>query len=241
MSQAGREPRAASVIDKNGVRAEVEFAYEENSEGEARVLVRTAEGVNYLVPAATLVGLKDGGYFLPLSLRDLTPNNAVDNGNAAGFSDESFSDEGGEALVVPVVAEELIVGKRVVESGRVRITKTISEREQIVDEPLQSEEATVERVAVNRVVDAPPPVRYEGDVMIVPLVEEMLVVERRLVVREELRISKRLVEVHDPQRVVLRREEAKIERVEPHNEPGEGSNAGDHVTEMMSAADNTPQ
>ena len=222
MSQAEREARAASVIDKNGVRGEVEFAHEANFDGEARVLVRTPEGENYLVPANTLVGLKDGGYFLPISLRDLTPNNDLIEEGEPGFMGQRLGD-GRETLVVPVVAEELSVGKRIVERGRVRITKTISEREEVVDEPLQSEEATIERITVSRVVDAPPPVRYEGDVMIVPLVEEILVVERRLVVREELHISKRLVEVHAPQSVVLRREEATIERIEPRDDPDEDS------------------
>lgn len=136
MSQAGRETRAVSVIDKNGVRAEVEFAHEENYGDGARVLVRTSEGANYLVPAAILVGLKDGGYFLPLSLRDLTPDNAsLDNmengdsdkvisGSVSGTANAvTLSDANGEMLVVPVIAEELIIGKRVVERGRVRITR----------------------------------------------------------------------------------------------------------------------
>lgn len=58
--------------------------------------------------------------------------------------------------------------------------------------------------------------------MIVPLVEEVLVVGRQLIVREELHISKRIVELHDPQRVVLRREEATVGRVVTRNAPEEG-------------------
>ncbi|MDQ3748993.1 MAG: YsnF/AvaK domain-containing protein, partial [Acidobacteriota bacterium] len=77
------------------------------------------------------------------------------------------------------------------------------------------EKIEVERVAVNQFVDAPPPVRYEGDVMIMPLLEEVLVVEKRLVLREEVRISKHRETVNKPQQIVLRREEATVERIEP--------------------------
>jgi hypothetical protein len=57
--------------------------------------------------------------------------------------------------VLPVVDEELRVGKRVVETGRVRVTKRVHEREELVDEPLVREEYDVERVPVNVFVDEP--------------------------------------------------------------------------------------
>ncbi|MCA1628121.1 MAG: YsnF/AvaK domain-containing protein, partial [Acidobacteria bacterium] len=61
----------------------------------------------------------------------------------------------------------------------------VREREEIVDELLLKEAVEVERVIINREVDAPVPVRYEGETMIVPVLEEMLVVEKRLVLKEE--------------------------------------------------------
>jgi uncharacterized protein (TIGR02271 family) len=118
-----------------------------------------------------------------------------------------------EFLVVPIIAEELQLDVRSVERGRVRITKTVSEREEIVDEPLRTEDAVIERVAINRVVEVAPPVRYEGDVMVVSLVEEVIVIEKKLVLREELRVSKKTTETRKPQTVVLRREEANIEHL----------------------------
>jgi uncharacterized protein (TIGR02271 family) len=118
-------------------------------------------------------------------------------------------------LVVPVIAEELEVQKRVVETGKVRITKVAQEREVVVDEPLFGEEVEVERVPIQRVVEGPIPVRYEGDTVIVSILEEVLVVEKRLLLKEEFHIRKRRVETHQPQQVTLRHEEARIERL--HN------------------------
>jgi stress response protein YsnF len=81
-----------------------------------------------------------------------------------------------------------------------------------VDQPLHSEEVEVERVAINRFVEAPPPVRQEGDTTIIPLLEEVLIVEKRLLLREEVHIKKLSKEVHEPQEVLLREERVEIVR-----------------------------
>ena len=99
------------------------------------------------------------------------------NRNAAATG-EKFSEEieaDNQTLVFPVIEEEAFLDKRVVEIGKVRISKRISEREEMIDEPLFREEVTVERVAVNQYVDQPPQIRHEGDVMIIPVVQEQLV------------------------------------------------------------------
>ena len=116
------------------------------------------------------------------------------------------------AAVVPVIEEELRVGKRVVETGRVRVTKTVHEHEEVVDEPLMREEYDVERVPIDAFVDGPVGPRHEGETLIVPVLEEVLVVEKRLVVREELRITRKRVEERKPQRVKLLSEEVTVER-----------------------------
>lgn len=120
-----------------------------------------------------------------------------------------------DTRVIPVIEETLDVQKRRVETGGVRITKVVHEREEVVDEPLFREEVSVERVALNRVLDGPVPVRYEGEVTIIPLVEEVLVVEKRLMLKEELRITRRRVAEHKPQQITLRREEVILERITP--------------------------
>lgn len=59
------------------------------------------------------------------------------------------------------------------------------------EEPLFAEDVDVQRVAINQVVESVPDTRIEGDTTIIPVVEEILVVEKRLVLREEVRITKR--------------------------------------------------
>jgi uncharacterized protein (TIGR02271 family) len=132
----------------------------------------------------------------------------------------------GEKLVIPVIAEEIAVGKKVIESGKVRISKRISEHEELVDVPLFREEVRVERVPVNLFVEAPPPVRQEGDTMIIPVVEEQIVIQKKLLLVEELRVRKEVVEHHQPQTVNVRKEEVEIKRVAGNRKTdGSGTNA----------------
>jgi uncharacterized protein (TIGR02271 family) len=165
------------------------------------VLVQLESGQQIPVSAAALIRQPDGSYYVPLNLAEL----------AASRSGCHLGSD--KALVVPVIAEELAVQKRVVETGKVRITKVIHEREVVVDEPLLGETVEVERVPIERLVDGPIPMRYENNAVIVSIVEEVLVVEKRLMLKEELHIRKRRVETHQPQQVTLRREEARIERL----------------------------
>jgi hypothetical protein len=71
------------------------------------------------------------------------------------------------------------------------------------DYPLYTEEAGVERVPVNRLIDTEPQTRQEGDVTVIPIVEEVLVVEKRLLLKEEIRIRRTRNQVRQPKRVVV--------------------------------------
>jgi uncharacterized protein (TIGR02271 family) len=116
-------------------------------------------------------------------------------------------------IVVPLLTEELSVSKRVVPKSRVQVSTITREREELVDELLACERVEVERTAVGKPIDAMPSVREEGDTIIVPVVEEVLVVERRLLLREEVRIRRiRGTERHQ-QRVTLRKQEAVVTRL----------------------------
>ena len=108
--------------------------------------------------------------------------------------------------------ETLQVGKRSVTKGVVQLSKRVVERQETVDLPLQQARVRLERVSVNQVVSEAAPVRYEGDTMIVPLYEEVLVVSKQLMLAEEVRITKARTEQHKPQQVTLRRETAELSR-----------------------------
>jgi uncharacterized protein (TIGR02271 family) len=136
-----------------------------------------------------------------------------------------------------VVAEEVRVRKKRVVTGKVRLRKIVHHEEQTLDEPLLRERVNVERVAADRWVDAVPPIRNEGGTLIVPVVEEVLVVEKRLRLREEVRLTWQHEEEHAPQTLVVRREEVVIERVD--GEPGAGD-PGERVLGDEDRGDNGP-
>ena len=121
-----------------------------------------------------------------------------------------------ETLRIPAVQEALEVGRRTVETGRVRIRKEIATRNVQVDAPLVQEHVVIERVPVDREVDrdAPPAVREEDGVLVVPVLEEVLVVERRLVLKEELRVTRLREESRVVQDVPLAEERVIVERVD---------------------------
>ena len=113
---------------------------------------------------------------------------------------------------VPLAREELKVGKRRVETGRVRIRKMVRQHEEAVDERLLHEEVDVQRVPVNREIDEPAQPRCEGGVLVVPVMEERLVLQKRLVLVEEIHVRKRQVERPHRERVLLRSEELEVQR-----------------------------
>lgn len=157
----------------------------------AQALLRLSDGTRVWVPTSTLSARPEGGYALPIHRAQLER----------------------EHMVIPVMAEAVTVSKRVTQTGVVRLRKVVHEREEVVDASVVRESVRVERVPIHRVVDGPVPLRQEGDVLIVPVLEEVLVVEKRLMLREELRIVReRVSEPSTPRRVTLRTEEIVVER-----------------------------
>jgi len=122
---------------------------------------------------------------------------------------------GQDGLRIPIVEEQLALTTRTVETGRgVRIHKTVSEQPVTIDERLVREAVDVRRVPVDRLVEASeaPAPRYEGDTLIVPVLEEVLVVERRLRIKEELHITRTRVEERYHDSVPLKAERVEVER-----------------------------
>lgn len=114
---------------------------------------------------------------------------------------------------IPLIEEQLRVGKRLVETGRVRIRTVVDESRVWVREDLQREQVEVVRVPIDRQIDTVPQIRTENDVMIIPVVEEVVVVEKRLILVEELHVHRRRTVEHVEEPVVLRRTRAEVERV----------------------------
>src|SRR4051794_29137378 len=90
---------------------------------------------------------------------------------------KDFIDNENKASSIPVVEESLKVDKKIIEKGKVKISKSVKEESEVVDLPIINEEVKIERFSVNQVIDKPPEaVRYEGDTMIIPVLEEITVV-----------------------------------------------------------------
>jgi len=117
---------------------------------------------------------------------------------------------------VPVLEERLEVGTRPVELGEVRLHKSIETFEQVARQPVLREDVIVERVEMHRELDAPLEPHMDGDWFVVPIMEEVLVVQKRLVLKEEVRIKKRQVTEEYEVREQLRREHVDVEDATTH-------------------------
>jgi len=117
--------------------------------------------------------------------------------------------------VVPLLQEEVRVDKREILTGKVRIQTVAEAFEEKAEAVLQGERVEVTRIPVDRVVSEVPGVRTEGGVTIVPVLEEILFVEKRLVLKEELHIRRTATTETVELPVTLRKQRAVIERVEP--------------------------
>ena len=208
-------PSAFQVIDRDGVRGTLDLTViPPQGSNSHLVLVRFEDGSSIFADASTFVEREKSIYSFPGSFAGLLKQNPAEIYGTSEFA-------GSGQIVVPLLAEELRITREKVLTGGVRVHKTVNERTEAVNEPVYQEQIEIERVNVNRFVDEPPLTRYEGDVMIVPLLEEVLVIEKKLVLREEIRISKRRDTSHHQEEVVLRSEDATLEQITPDERQAE--------------------
>lgn len=191
------------VVDQDGVRATVVDRIRSSGDDSGMVRLRLANGETFAVPESILIADPEGNLIAPFRF--------------AGLHLTSVGQAAGERIVVPIVSEVLHVERRQRDTGRVRLTKKVRQTSELIDQPIFQERVHVERVRVNRVIDQPVAERYEGDTLIIPVLEETFVVEKRLVLKEELHVTKERVEKRKPQRVTLRHEEVSVDRLEPEN------------------------
>jgi len=120
-----------------------------------------------------------------------------------------------EDLHIPLNAEEVSVSRREIKKANVHITLVTATREQLIDEELPDLRVEIERVRIDRTVEVMPPIPQEGDITIVPVVEELVGVERRLVLNEEVRVRNVSTKEQHRETVVLRQQEVVVTRGEP--------------------------
>jgi uncharacterized protein (TIGR02271 family) len=121
-------------------------------------------------------------------------------------------------LVIPLLGEELSVAKQVVETGRVTVARVTREQPELIAEPLVAETVEISRVPIGRQVETMPAVRHEGETTVIPIVEERLLIERRLFLKEEVRVRRVRTCTTHRESVTLRHHEVVVNR-----RPGSGA------------------
>ena len=154
----------------------------------------------------------------PASLPDRSP------------SEDPATSRTGGAEVLQLFAEEAKVSRRTVETGRVRVATITHTRDHLVDELLNRTNVEVERIPVGRAIEAIPPVTDDDGLMVIPIVEETVVVERKLVLKEELHIRRKQTTQRFQQTVPLRYQTAQVTRIPAQQAASDAEAAAGSIT-----------
>jgi uncharacterized protein (TIGR02271 family) len=131
---------------------------------------------------------------------------------------------GDKAVVIALAEEHVQLSKRQVIKSKMNLHKTVEERLETVHIPLQTQTVEVVRIPKDELVTEALGVRQEGDTLILPIYEEVVVVEKRLRLVEEVHVVTTRAQREEVQEVLLRQEKASLEKdgedvalkVEPH-------------------------
>jgi stress response protein YsnF len=115
-------------------------------------------------------------------------------------------------MKIPLFEETMSVSKHVVPTSRVQVSRVTHSHEELIDELLHREQIEIERTPMEKAIDTMPSIRQEGDVTVIPVVEEVVRVERHLVLKEEVRIRRVRTTERFQESVTLRKQEAVITR-----------------------------
>jgi hypothetical protein len=201
--------RRSRIVDRDGVVGKLlDVSAHDHDKPHARV--RLDRGTFVLVPFEILRHHDGGGYFLPARWQDFTQRGA----------DGSLS--------IPIIEERVVTDVRPAPERRFRIRRRVVSEAKHVETPYTHERFDVQRVPIGQFVDRVPPSRQEGDVLIVPCIEEVVVVEKRLRLREELRIRVVREQRTHRQTILVRRHELDLKAPDesvpiPNKPKGESS------------------
>lgn len=115
-------------------------------------------------------------------------------------------------ISVPVIKEELQLDKNLVETGRVKLIKKVTEKLTDYSIPLNIETVIVERFPLNKLIDGPRETRYEGDTTIIPVIKEEWVLQKQLVLVEEIHITRHRQETLASGQILLKEESIEVVR-----------------------------
>ena len=191
-----------SVVTANGLKGTAARPGSSASQAGELLCVTLEAGRQLWVAPEMLIPQADGHYLLPISVP----------------KDAPAAEQSAETTIVPVLEETAEVQKRQFQSGGVRVSKVVHERQEQVDTSTVRERVDVRREPVDEFVTEPEQARQEGEQTIIPIYEEVVVVAKRLRLKERLIITKRRETEAQSEPVALRREAVVVERL-----PGEAS------------------
>ena len=116
---------------------------------------------------------------------------------------------------IPLQAEAVAISRQSVPGATVRVETVTKEREHEVVETVFKESVEIERFSIGREIAAPPEVTQNGDVTIIPVVEEVVIVTRKFFLKEEIHVKRVKIPVQHQETIVLRNQEAIVTRLSP--------------------------
>jgi uncharacterized protein (TIGR02271 family) len=132
----------------------------------------------------------------------------------------------GTEVVIPIVEERLIPSKRAVELGELRIHKHVDEVEESVREAVTRDDLIVERIQVNQPLDSPVASRQDGEWTVFPIMREVLVVKKQLMLVEEVRVKTQQIAEEQEVVEITRHERLELEDATVHGVQGLGGSEG---------------
>lgn len=131
-----------------------------------------------------------------------------------GNKNAPLSEKFEEAVSMPLAEEQAHISKQRKVDGKISLTRSTHQVEKLLETELTHERVDIEHVPKNYQVadDYSAEIRQEGDVLIIPVIEEQVEIVTKRVLKEEIHIHKHASKEEFQQKVTLRNQEVKITR-----------------------------
>lgn len=123
-------------------------------------------------------------------------------------------EEQNKDVVIPVIREEPYADAVPVATGGIRVTKRLDSHDEIIEQALRKTHVEVRRIKTERVVDGPQPATRVGNTLIIPIISEVLQIQKQWVVTEEIHITETEAQETVQNRVTLSGEKAEVEKID---------------------------
>jgi uncharacterized protein (TIGR02271 family) len=219
------------VISSSGIRGYIESDPKHRPGESDQVLVNFETGQRLWVPPEALLLHEAGHYELQIGMAELEQQHSrptilarppvfdtqlaeaaqVQAGAQAPLGGQVVPEDASDTQPTGVTDQDLQARDGEGDTdGSINLVKIIQTIREELPGTVLREDVTVQRVPINEYVDATPPIRYEDDTVIIPVMEEVLVVQKRLLLREEVVVRKRQATDTELHATVREREDIQV-------------------------------